>query len=422
MAAKPLRLLHAANLQLDCPLRATGPLGDEIREVVESATLAAFERVIATSIEKDVDALLITGNTFDASYPSLAAEVAMREGFERLAGRQIPVFITPGLIDPASAWLELPRLPENVTVFIDIHDTPVDLTDHGHLLATLLPVTAETSIDPEELTNILGGRTNAQGNRPFVIGLLLPELAAGRPERSKLNATRFAALDWLVCPAGTDTDSLPLTDGQIHTQATPQGIRVSETGARGVTLLEVDSQRKTKRTAIPLAPVRWERITQPIDNAKGPDELLERMLAQLERLPDFKGELVRIIHWQLDRMSGDAHGWETDSAAQELADALTELSDQPDGLRYVHRVHPLEPDLTLVEPAHREVLTEYLLALDRRPPVDQTAFAKWLADARVGDVLKSGRWEQWTESISSGQITERAQQLGWKWFATIGKK
>ena len=33
MAAKPLRLLHAANLQLDCPLRGTGSISDDVREV-----------------------------------------------------------------------------------------------------------------------------------------------------------------------------------------------------------------------------------------------------------------------------------------------------------------------------------------------------------------------------------------------------
>lgn len=189
-----------------------------------------------------------------------------------------------------------------------------------------------------------------------------------------------------------------------------------------MTLLEVDSARKTKLTKLPVAPVRWETIVQPIDHVKDREALLERMLGQLERLPNFHGEQVRIIDWKLDRTSGEANGWESDTAAKELGEALTELSDQPDGLRYVHRVSALEPDLTLIEPAHREVLTEYLLALERRAPSKQADFAKWIAEARVGDLVNSGRWEQWSESLQPQQVTERAQQLGWKWFATIGKK
>ena len=421
MAAKPLRLLHAANLQLDCPLRGTGSVSDDVREIVESATLTAFERIVTTSLEKDVDALLMTGNTFDASYPSLAAEVAMRDGFSRLAERQIPVFIVPGRIDPGSAWQEMPPLPKNVTVFLDASETPIDLTDHGHLLATILPVTAETSIEPEELANIQGGRTTAKGDRPFMVGMLLTDRVVEKHERPRLAAARFAALDWLLCPAGADTDSLPLTDGHIFTQASPQGMNRSDTGAHGVTLLEVDSNRKTKKTVITLAPVRWEQISQSVDNISSREALVERMVAQLERLPLLKGETLRIIDWQLERSSSDTLGWATEAAANELSAALTELSDHPDGLRYVHRIHPVELDLSLIEPAHREVLTEYLLALERRGSVDQRAFSKWLSDAHVGEVLKAGHWEEWTQSIQPEQVTDRAKQLGWNWFSTIGK-
>ena len=422
MAAKPLRLLHAANLQLDCPLRGTGLLGDDIREIVESATLTAFERIVTTSLEKDVDALIITGNSFDTSYPSLAAEVAMRDGFSRLAERQIPVFIVPGRLDPGSAWQEMPPLPKNVTVFLSASETPIDLTDHGHLLATILPITAGTSIDPEELANIQGGRSAAKGDRPFMVGLLLTDYVVEKHEGPRLAAARFAALDWLLCPAGTDTDSLPLTDGHVFSQASPQGMSLSDPGAHRVTLLEVDSHRKTRKTLISLAPVRWEQINQSVDNVSSREALVERMVVQLERLPQLKGEMLRIIEWQLNRSSSDTLGWATEAAANELSAALTEISDHPDGLRYVHRIRPVELDLSLIEPAHREVLTEYLLALERRGFVDQRSFSKWLSDAHVGEVLKAGQLEEWTQSIPTEQVTERAKQLGWNWFSTIGKQ
>jgi hypothetical protein len=76
----------------------------------------------------------------------------------------------------------------------------------------------------------------------------------------------------------------------------------------------------------------------------------------------------------------------------------------------------------LIEPAHREVLAEYLLALGRRPAPSEAVLQKWLTDAHVSEIVKSGRWEPWTDGIRSEQVTTRAQQLGWKWFATIGKK
>jgi hypothetical protein len=196
----------------------------------------------------------------------------------------------------------------------------------------------------------------------------------------------------------------------------------NETGAHGVTLVEVDSSGKARKSLVPLAPVRYERLVQATDRIKDREDMLEQMLAQLERLPHVKGELVRVIDWKLDRTSGEANGWESDDVADELAESLLEMSDQPDGLRYIHRVHAIEPDLTLIESGHREVLTEFLLALEKRAPADRTVFEKWLTEAKVDQILKAGRWESWAESISPAEVTERAQQLGWKWFATIGKK
>ena len=70
MAVKPLRMLHAANLRLDCPLQHITALQEDVRDIVENASLAVFDRLVSLAIERDVDALLITGNSFDASVAS----------------------------------------------------------------------------------------------------------------------------------------------------------------------------------------------------------------------------------------------------------------------------------------------------------------------------------------------------------------
>lgn len=418
MAVKPLRLLHAANLRLDCPLQQFGTWSEEIRDLLESSTLVAFDRLVGLAIERDVDAVMITGNSFDASVASLTAEVALRAGFERLDERSIPVFVTPGRLDPLAAWDDLPSLPGNVTILADASESPIDLTDHGRLLATLIPVTVDSAVEPHELDNIFAARAAHVSDRPFVVGLALPM----REMRANI-AARFAALDWLACAAGDDVAAnLPLTDGTINAQFGPQGLSIDESGPRGATLLEIDSQRRVKQSLVPLCPVRWEQITQSLDRVTSRDDLLERMLAAVERLSSPPGELMRIIHWKLDRTTGETRGWEMESAIHELAASLTELTDQAGGLRYIHQIQPLDPDLSLIEPAHRELLTEFLLALDRRSPVDRASMNKWRTDARLGEALKSNRWEQWADAVGSETIAERAQQLGWQWFATIGKR
>jgi DNA repair protein SbcD/Mre11 len=419
MARKPLRLLHAANLRLDCPLQQFGTLPDDVRNTMDEAAFTAFDRLIGLAIERDVDALLLTGNSFDAAAGSLDADVSLRHGFERLDDRGIPVFVTPGMLDPVAAWNEFPPLPENVTILSSADDPAVDLTDHGHLLATLVAVHADSSIEPHELDNLFESRPSQPGERPFVVGLLLPH----RGPLHGGSTAQFAALDWLACAAGeTVATHLPLTDGVVNAQSGPQGLSPAEAGSRGATLLEVDGQRRVRQSFVPLAPVRWESLTQSLDRVNGRDDLLERMLTTVEKLPSYPGELVRVIDWTLDRTNGETHGWELASAVQELSAMVTELTDQPAGLRYVHRIRPLDSDLSNIEPAHRELLTEYLLALDRRTPVERPAMTKWLAEAHLGEALKTSRWEHWAESVEPAAVARRAQQLGWQWFASIGKK
>ena len=48
--------------------------------------------------------------------------------------------------------------------------------------------------------------------------------------------------------------------------------------------------------------------------------------------------------------------------------------------------------------------------------------SRWLAEARLGEVLKSNRWEHWADAVAPEAVAGRAQQLGWQWFATIGKR
>ena len=419
MATKPLRLLHAANLRLDCPLQQFGNWSDDVRDLLDSATFVAFDRLISLAIERDVDALLVTGNSFDASVASLSAEVALRTGFERLAERSIPVFVTPGVIDPLAAWRDMPSLPANVTLLADAEEAPIDLTDRGRTLATLIPVTADSAVEPYELDNILSLKRMQAADRPFIVGLALPITSSMR-ERV---ASRYAALDWLGCAAGDNVAStLPLTDGTINPQGGPQGLSIDESGPCGAMLLEVDGHRRLRQMSIPLGPVRWERLTQSLDRVVTRDDLLERMMSAVERLTAPPGELARIIHWKLDRTTGETRGWESESAIQELAASLTELTDQPSGLRYIHQIQPLDPDLSLVEAAHRELLTEYLLALDRRTPLERSSLTRWLAEAKLGETIKANHWEQWADAITPEAVAERAQKMGWNWFTTIGKR
>lgn len=151
---RPMRFLHAAGLMLERPLLETGELAGDLAKTAAHATLFAWERLVDLAIAKDVDFVLLTGETFDFREASLAAEVAFRQGAQRLDAKEIPLIIAPGQLDSASGWAAIPALPENVTLFEHAEDPAIDLTVGGQTYCAIVPITDSTSVDPPELERL----------------------------------------------------------------------------------------------------------------------------------------------------------------------------------------------------------------------------------------------------------------------------
>lgn len=90
-----VRLMHLADLHLGAPLQYLGEKAAERAGDLESA----FARALDTASEKQVHAVLISGDLFDRfNPPSDLVERSVR-AFERIARRNIPVILIPGTHD-----------------------------------------------------------------------------------------------------------------------------------------------------------------------------------------------------------------------------------------------------------------------------------------------------------------------------------
>src|SRR5262245_2764270 len=112
-----LRFVHAADLHLDSPFRGLAHIAPRLRDHLQSATMGAFERVVNHTIESKADFLVLAGDLYDSRDRSLRALVSFRRQMERLAERDISVFIVHGNHDPLNGWGSDFQLPPNVTVF-----------------------------------------------------------------------------------------------------------------------------------------------------------------------------------------------------------------------------------------------------------------------------------------------------------------
>ena len=418
MPVRALRLVHAANLRLDAELSAPGTVADDVQAILEEATATAFQRIVATALEQDADALLLTGNTFDAAAGSLSAEVTLQQEFRKLDEHGLPVFITPGLLDPPSAWQEIPVLPENVALFLQGNEPGVELTDRGRRLATILPVSARTGVDAPELERLRSLASSPMEERGFTVGMWIPD---GANSQSHWNGG-YSSLDYLAAGETALSSALPLTEGQMHMQSGPQGLHSGETGWHGCQLIDVNSDGQIHSRLIPTAPVRWETCVVDGRGVVDSDELCERMLGQLEMLTGYSGEEVRIITWPLDHAVLEAIGLHTDDDLKQLAETLMELSDQPKkGLRYLHRLQTVWDDAEFPAAVDRELWQDFLMEMERWTPLEIDRLHKLWEQHTTSAAAPAG-WPadlSWPP-VNPDRVRRRALQNGRRWFRQTG--
>ncbi len=144
-----IRLIHATRLLLDEPVLGAGTLSGEERRLVEDATIAAFHRIGEACIDKHVDVLILSGDTFDETSFTLRARATLMDGLETLSDAGVSIFITPGMMDSLTSWRRLGSLPDEVTLLGTERDAPIEITEKGRVIAVVNHLTPGTaSLDP----------------------------------------------------------------------------------------------------------------------------------------------------------------------------------------------------------------------------------------------------------------------------------
>ncbi|MGR3434563.1 MAG: metallophosphoesterase family protein [Shimia sp.] len=101
-----MRILHAADLHLDSPLRSIVLRDPDLGARLHLASRAVLSRIVDTAIDRRVDALVLAGDVFDGAEPDLAARAHLTAELARLARAGIPTVLIRGNHD---ALLDLDR-------------------------------------------------------------------------------------------------------------------------------------------------------------------------------------------------------------------------------------------------------------------------------------------------------------------------
>jgi exonuclease SbcD len=316
-----LRFVHAADLHLDSPFRGIGSASAAVKQRLESATLAAFRRVVDHTMECKADFLVIAGDIYDSKDRNLRALVWFRNEMERLAEQNIPVFIVHGNHDPLNGWGSGFQLPPNVITFGGHADTEPFIR-RGREAAQVTGI----SYTRERVTDNLASSLTPDGGSPYSIAVLHANVGhqSGHADYAPATVADLAAAGFNYWALGhVHTRSVLATDpATIVYPGNTQGRNPREAGPRGCYQVDVDTHGRAHLEFIETSVVRWTHIELSVAHMNSMNELVDSMLHKARDASAlFHGPIVARC---TIRGSGPLHrDLQRDDMNEELAEVLS---------------------------------------------------------------------------------------------------
>jgi DNA repair exonuclease SbcCD nuclease subunit len=262
--------IHVSDLYLDSPLRGLSSQPPAVAEVLRTATLDAFERLIRLCLDKDVSFLLIAGDAIQGEDRNLRAQIALRDGLARLAERGIQTFIALGDRDPRETWSAALEWPQGVHFFGEDEAESVTAERHGAALAQVTGVSRKRG-ETRDLASLI----KRQGKGLFQVALLHGEAGAATLSGAGID---YWALGGAHNPRVVSRAPLAIYPGAL------QGLSAEEAGAHGCALVTVGEDRRAEMEFIAVDAVRWTAAEAGIGGLKTGEELSREIATRLEEI------------------------------------------------------------------------------------------------------------------------------------------
>jgi DNA repair exonuclease SbcCD nuclease subunit len=392
-----LRFIHAADLHLDSPFRGIGEASAGLRDQLQSATLQALSRVVDHTIYSRADFLIIAGDIYDSKDRNLRALVSFRKEMERLAERNIPVFIVHGNHDPLNGWGSGFRLPPNVTVFGGSTDTESFIRG-GREVAEITGV----SYTRERVTDNLAASFKRTDNGRYSIAVLHANIGhqSGHADYAPatVNELSEAGFDYWALGHVHTRSVLATEPAMLVYPGNTQGRNPRESGPRGFYQVDVDTYGRAHLEFVDSSAVRWAHIQVSIGSFSTIDQLIDSMLEKAkEESSSFDGPTIARC-----TISGNGplhRDLQRDSMNEELREVLgtavipesVRIATGPEfDMESLARTETMVSDFlrltecALQDPEARQRLAETLMPLFRRRDmavIDDAKLCEWIKRA-----------------------------------------
>jgi DNA repair exonuclease SbcCD nuclease subunit len=272
-----MRIVHAADLHIDSPLRGLPPYEGAPLTAVREAPRRACERLVAYCIESKASLLLLAGDLYDGDWRDFSTGLFFANEMSRLREAGVRVAVVFGNHDAESVITRRLDPPSNVRGLSSKRAETIIYDDLGVAVhGRSFPSKAVTEDLSREYPEPIAGLFN--------IGLL-HTCAEGRPGHDayapcKVDDLRARGYDYWALGHVHQREVLS-RDPWIVFPGNLQGRHVRETGAKGATVVDVEAGRIESVEHVALDVVRWAECTITMTEGANVDDVIDAARAEL---------------------------------------------------------------------------------------------------------------------------------------------
>ncbi|MET8383136.1 DNA repair exonuclease [Streptosporangium canum] len=285
-----MKLLHAADLHIDSPLRGLSAYEGAPAQELRTASRRALENLVDLAVSESVDAVLLAGDIYDGDWPDFQTGLFFTRQMTLLGREGIHVYMVSGNHDAQNHMTRQLRLPANVHM-LDINqpqtvrDEKRGLAVHGQgfarrdvkeNLCLAYPSPCNDLFNVGLLHTALTGRDGHDNYAPCTVADLTAKgydyWALGHVHRREVVSEE----PWIVFPGNL------------------QGRHARETGPKGCTLVTVENLHVVSAVHHDLDVARWEHLRVDVSDATDVDSAADLVAHRLRKISGGRLHAVRV--------------------------------------------------------------------------------------------------------------------------------